>query len=81
MLTLWWWFGISNYELYCENKICWWIDVEKCMRICIMNDVMTLNWCWVLHEICVMNMIYVDELILKNEWYLYCEWKCDNDIM
>jgi len=32
MLTLWWWFGIWNYELYCEYDICWWIDIKECMR-------------------------------------------------
>jgi len=30
-------------------------------EICIANDGMTLNWCWVLYEIYVVNMIYVDE--------------------
>jgi hypothetical protein len=32
MLILLWWFGICNYELYCEYDICWWIDIKGCMK-------------------------------------------------
>jgi hypothetical protein len=79
MLTLWWWFGICNYELYCENMLMNWCG--RMHEIRIANDDMTLNWRWVLHEISVVNMIYVNELILKNVWDSCCEWKCDNKIM
>jgi hypothetical protein len=33
MLTPWWWLGIWNYELNCENKIGWRIDIEECIRL------------------------------------------------
>jgi hypothetical protein len=39
-----------------------------------------MAWHWIDVE-CCMNMIYVAELILKNAWDLYCECKCDNEIM
>jgi hypothetical protein len=62
MLTLWWWFGICKYKLYCENKICRQIDVEECMRFVLWM----MAWHWTDVEYFMRFVLWI--------WYILMNW-------